>query len=184
MFQVTCPTLSITGSLTPPLPRRRSTSRRSCRAGRWSSRMTCPRPLSLRGGTKGQDCQVQASTTRRRTSKRPPPRHGGRCRCPRRTRPHSQAGRGLGWVRWERMIWEKSIIFFLLFQSRVRECLVNLLNTTGQKVGLPKSPSVSKLFISQFDPQPRYLKCLQDYFCQTQDLLLDFYNQSRNYLIL
>merc|ERR1719410_2235450 len=27
-------------------------------------------------------------------------------------------------------------------QSRVRECLVNLLNTTGQKVGLPKSPSV------------------------------------------
>merc|ERR1719348_1020915 len=28
-------------------------------------------------------------------------------------------------------------------QSRVRECLVNLLNTTGQKVGLPKSPSGS-----------------------------------------
>merc|ERR1719361_1541255 len=27
-------------------------------------------------------------------------------------------------------------------QSRVRECLVNLLNTCGQKVGLPKSPSV------------------------------------------
>lgn len=31
------------------------------------------------------------------------------------------------------------------FQSRVRECLVNLLNTTGQKVGLPKSPSVRNL---------------------------------------
>ena len=29
-------------------------------------------------------------------------------------------------------------------QSRVRECLVNLLNTCGQKVGLPKSPSVSR----------------------------------------
>lgn len=29
-------------------------------------------------------------------------------------------------------------------QSRVRECLVNLLTTCGQRVGLPKSPSVSK----------------------------------------
>lgn len=28
-------------------------------------------------------------------------------------------------------------------QSRVRECLVNLLTTCGQRVGLPKSPSVS-----------------------------------------
>ena len=28
-------------------------------------------------------------------------------------------------------------------QSRVRECLVNLLSVCGQKVGLPKSPSVS-----------------------------------------
>merc|ERR1719431_1848847 len=27
-------------------------------------------------------------------------------------------------------------------QARVRECLVNLLNTCGQRVGLPKSPSV------------------------------------------
>lgn len=27
-------------------------------------------------------------------------------------------------------------------QSRVRECLVNLLTTCGQRVGLPKSPSV------------------------------------------
>lgn len=30
-------------------------------------------------------------------------------------------------------------------QSRVRECLVNLLTTCGQRVGLPKSPSVSFL---------------------------------------
>lgn len=30
-----------------------------------------------------------------------------------------------------------------LSQSRVRECLVNLLTTCGQRVGLPKSPSVS-----------------------------------------
>lgn len=29
-------------------------------------------------------------------------------------------------------------------QSRVRECLVNLLSTCGQRVGLPKSPSVSR----------------------------------------
>lgn len=36
-----------------------------------------------------------------------------------------------------------------LSQSRVRECLVNLLTTCGQRVGLPKSPSVS-LFISFF----------------------------------
>lgn len=28
-------------------------------------------------------------------------------------------------------------------QSRVRECLVNLLTACGQRVGLPKSPSVS-----------------------------------------
>lgn len=34
-------------------------------------------------------------------------------------------------------------------QSRVRECLVNLLTTCGQRVGLPKSPSVSV-----------YLRCL------------------------
>lgn len=31
-------------------------------------------------------------------------------------------------------------------QGRVRECLVNLLSTCGQRVGLPKSPSVSILF--------------------------------------
>lgn len=31
-------------------------------------------------------------------------------------------------------------------QSRVRECLVNLLTTCGQRVGLPKSPSVSHTF--------------------------------------
>lgn len=31
-------------------------------------------------------------------------------------------------------------------QGRVRECLVNLLTTCGQRVGLPKSPSVSYLF--------------------------------------
>lgn len=37
-------------------------------------------------------------------------------------------------------------------QGRVRECLVNLLTTCGQRVGLPKSPSVSqaiKTLISQ-----------------------------------
>lgn len=32
-------------------------------------------------------------------------------------------------------------------QSRVRECLVNLLTTCGQRVGLPKSPSVSEAII-------------------------------------
>lgn len=32
-------------------------------------------------------------------------------------------------------------------QSRVRECLVNLLTTCGQRVGLPKSPSVSKTIL-------------------------------------
>lgn len=31
-------------------------------------------------------------------------------------------------------------------QGRVRECLVSLLTTCGQRVGLPKSPSVSWLF--------------------------------------
>lgn len=31
-------------------------------------------------------------------------------------------------------------------QGRVRECLVNLLTTCGQRVGLPKSPSVSLFF--------------------------------------
>jgi hypothetical protein len=36
-----------------------------------------------------------------------------------------------------------SKLVLLLMQGRVRECLVNLLNTCGQKVGLPKSPSVS-----------------------------------------
>lgn len=34
-------------------------------------------------------------------------------------------------------------------QGRVRECLVNLLTTCGQRVGLPKSPSV-RLFFSFF----------------------------------
>lgn len=33
-----------------------------------------------------------------------------------------------------------------LSQSRVRECLVNLLTTCGQRVGLPKSPSVCIIF--------------------------------------
>lgn len=32
-------------------------------------------------------------------------------------------------------------------QSRVRECLVNLLTTCGQRVGLPKSPSVSIRYV-------------------------------------
>ena len=46
------------------------------------------------------------------------------------------------------------VVFILSYslQSRVRECLVNLLNTTGQKVGLPKSPSVSKILMFLFDP--------------------------------
>lgn len=34
-----------------------------------------------------------------------------------------------------------------LSQSRVRECLVNLLTTCGQRVGLPKSPSVSVMLL-------------------------------------
>lgn len=34
-----------------------------------------------------------------------------------------------------------------LFQSRVRELLVNLLMTCGQRVGLPKSPSVCMLMV-------------------------------------
>ena len=32
-------------------------------------------------------------------------------------------------------------------QSKVRERLVNLLNTCGQRVGLPKSPSVSNILL-------------------------------------
>ena len=35
-------------------------------------------------------------------------------------------------------------------QGRVRECLVNLLTTCGQRVGLPKSPSVSFYYIFYF----------------------------------
>lgn len=39
-----------------------------------------------------------------------------------------------------------------LSQSRVRECLVNLLTTCGQRVGLPKSPSVCFLcLLIKFD---------------------------------
>lgn len=34
-------------------------------------------------------------------------------------------------------------------QGRVRECLVNLLTTCGQRVGLPKSPSV-RIFVFSF----------------------------------
>lgn len=38
-----------------------------------------------------------------------------------------------------------------LSQSRVRECLVNLLTTCGQRaVGLPKSPSVRQIYINIF----------------------------------
>lgn len=38
-----------------------------------------------------------------------------------------------------------------LSQSRVRECLVNLLTTCGQRaVGLPKSPSVCRIIIWRF----------------------------------
>lgn len=35
-------------------------------------------------------------------------------------------------------------------QGRVRECLVNLLTTCGQRVGLPKSPSVSFIYYFYF----------------------------------
>ncbi|KAG8224237.1 hypothetical protein J437_LFUL002693 [Ladona fulva] len=50
---------------------------------------------------------------------------------PRRSASLTQADATGGWKRpW-------------LCQSRVRECLVSLLNTCGQRVGLPKSPSVS-----------------------------------------
>lgn len=35
---------------------------------------------------------------------------------------------------------------FVFLKGRVRECLVNLLTTCGQRVGLPKSPSVSRTF--------------------------------------
>lgn len=35
-------------------------------------------------------------------------------------------------------------------QGRVRECLVNLLTTCGQRVGLPKSPSVSSFIRMHF----------------------------------
>ncbi|XP_071438579.1 protein furry [Hetaerina americana] len=49
---------------------------------------------------------------------------------PRRSASLTQADSSGGWKRpW-------------LCQSRVRECLVSLLNTCGQRVGLPKSPSV------------------------------------------
>ncbi|XP_046390276.1 protein furry [Ischnura elegans] len=62
---------------------------------------------------------------------------------PRRSASLTQADSTGGWKRpW-------------LCQSRVRECLVSLLNTCGQRVGLPKSPSdgfinsVSKVIFSQ-----------------------------------
>jgi hypothetical protein len=42
----------------------------------------------------------------------------------------------------------KYFISFLI-QGRVRECLVNLLTTCGQRVGLPKSPSVSFILIEK-----------------------------------
>ena len=43
-------------------------------------------------------------------------------------------------------IWLYLINIYLL-QSTVRERLVTLLNTCGQRVGLPKSPSVSLIFL-------------------------------------
>lgn len=43
-------------------------------------------------------------------------------------------------------------LLLIWFQSRVRECLVNLLTTCGQRVGLPKSPSVSKRKIFSSSP--------------------------------
>ena len=52
-----------------------------------------------------------------------------------------------GWKRpWMSQVGRSRRNFFdpsVCCQSRVRECLVNLLNVCGQKVGLPKSPSVS-----------------------------------------
>lgn len=39
-------------------------------------------------------------------------------------------------------------ILLYIFQARVRECLVNLLTACGQRVGLPKSPSVRYIFDS------------------------------------
>ena len=42
-----------------------------------------------------------------------------------------------------------TFIEYIFKQGRVRECLVNLLTTCGQRVGLPKSPSVS-LFLNLF----------------------------------
>lgn len=45
-------------------------------------------------------------------------------------------------------------------QGRVRECLVNLLTTCGQRVGLPKSPSVSFLFCGIFILYRRMTKCM------------------------
>lgn len=59
-----------------------------------------------------------------------------------------------GWKRpWMSQVWQiilnnikfTNMIFnkIYIFQGRVRECLVNLLTTCGQRVGLPKSPSVS-----------------------------------------
>uniref|UniRef100_A0A182UT25 Protein furry n=1 Tax=Anopheles merus TaxID=30066 RepID=A0A182UT25_ANOME len=50
-------------------------------------------------------------------------------------------------------------------QGRVRECLVNLLTTCGQRVGLPKSPSVSvvsfhyKFSIFVYQTDPSFGKC-------------------------
>lgn len=59
--------------------------------------------------------------------------HSGTPNSPRRSASLSPADTALltGWKRpW-------------MSQGRVRECLVNLLTTCGQRVGLPKSPSVS-----------------------------------------
>lgn len=81
---------------------------------------------------------------------------------------------------WCRNIFSSCVIF----QSRVRECLVNLLNTTGQKVGLPKSPSVSEILLIFVAHKYVIWNVLVNPFFKIKDVennpFLDSNNQSRN----
>ncbi|KAF4527625.1 hypothetical protein B566_EDAN016356 [Ephemera danica] len=55
-----------------------------------------------------------------------------------------------------------------LSQGRVRECLVNLLTTCGQRVGLPKSPSLVSLSLSSALRRPLTQRVI---FSQSSDLM-------------
>lgn len=64
---------------------------------------------------------------------------------------------------------QQNIIYF---QGRVRECLVNLLTTCGQRVGLPKSPSVNLVLLCYLPASnSNFSVFMQVIFSQTSDLI-------------